>query len=285
LVCFSQSNIGPWLTRFIECSGLHRSLGTHISKVRSLTLDVTSFTPDLVELLCQIGNKNSNTIWEAKFDAIHRPDPRSSREQRLKFITSKYVDRAFVQPLSPTLSQYASPDESILAAVKNNDLQGTLYALALHGSPNTVDPATGLHVIFLALQAADPTPTVPDNELVTSSTGLSSVTFPLAELLVQNGGEITSSIPSSGLSLAAKHYLSQKTAKRASAPPEATPSGAAAPSKASSKASSKHSHQSSSSEFYEPPATLRERQQREKERLQKRVSSGGRLHRAAQLER
>ena len=190
-----------------------------------------------------------------------------------------------MQPLSPTLSQYASPDESILAAVKNNDLQGTLYALALHGSPNTVDPATGLHVIFLALQAADPTPTVPDNELVATSTDLSSVTFPLAELLIQNGGEITSSIPSSGLSLAAKHYLSQKTAKRASAPPEATPSGAAASSKASSKSSSKHSHQSSSSEFYEPPAALRERQQREKERLQKRVSSGGRLHRAAQLER
>lgn len=182
-----------------------------------------------------------------------------------------------MQPLSPTLSQYASPDESILAAVKNNDLQGTLYALALHGSPNTVDPATGLHVIILALQAADPTPTAPDSELVAPSTSLSSVTFPLAELLIQNGGEITSSIPSSGLSLAAKHYLSQKTAKRASAPAEATPSNAAA--------SLRPSHQSSSSELYEPPATLRERQQREKERLQKRVSSGGRLHRAAQLER
>ncbi|PWW72064.1 ArfGap-domain-containing protein [Tuber magnatum] len=268
-------NLGAVLC--IECSGLHRSLGTHISKVRSLTLDVTSFTPDLVELLCQVGNKNSNAIWEAKFDAAHRPDPRSSREQRLKFITSKYVDRAFVQPLSSTLSQYASPDESILAAVKINDLQGTLYALALHGSPNTVDPATGLHVVFLALRAADPVPNVPDNELVAPSANLSSLTFPLAELLIQNGGEIASNIPSSGLSLAAKHYLSQKTAKRSSAPAETAPSNATA--------SSKHGHQPSSGEFYDPPATLRERQQREKEHLQKRVSSGGRLHRAPQLER
>ena len=34
-------NIGIILC--IECSGIHRSLGTHISKVRSLTLDITSF--------------------------------------------------------------------------------------------------------------------------------------------------------------------------------------------------------------------------------------------------
>ncbi|KAJ2575549.1 hypothetical protein EV177_010989, partial [Coemansia sp. RSA 1804] len=35
----------------IECSGIHRSLGTHVSKVRSLTLDVTSFTPPTIAML------------------------------------------------------------------------------------------------------------------------------------------------------------------------------------------------------------------------------------------
>ncbi|CRK34028.1 hypothetical protein BN1708_019371, partial [Verticillium longisporum] len=53
----------------IECSGIHRSLGTHISKVRSLTLDITSFTADIVELLMLVGNRVANMIWEAKLDA------------------------------------------------------------------------------------------------------------------------------------------------------------------------------------------------------------------------
>jgi Arf-GAP with SH3 domain, ANK repeat and PH domain-containing protein len=248
---------------------LHRSLGTHISKVRSLTLDVTSFTPDLVELLCQVGNRNSNSIWEARLDPANRPDPRSSRETRLKFITSKYVDRAFVQSLSPTLSRFASPDESILAAAKSNDLMGALYALALHGSPNTVDPATGLHVIFLALASADPASSSQEKDLSAPPSSLTPTTFPLAELLIQNGGEIPFPLPAGGLSLAAKSYLTQKTAKRITTPA------------VSSLQSSGVSEEGSN-----PPPTLKERQQRERERLQKRVSTGGaRIHRAPQLER
>ena len=78
----------------IECSGIHRSLGTHITKVRSLTLDVTSFTPDIIEILLKVGNRISNAIWEARLDPGLKPGPMSTREQRLHFITSKYADRA-----------------------------------------------------------------------------------------------------------------------------------------------------------------------------------------------
>ncbi|KAL7269765.1 hypothetical protein RUND412_007559 [Rhizina undulata] len=200
----------------IECSGLHRSLGTHISKVRSLTLDVTSFTPDLIELFCQIGNRISNSVWEARLDPMQRPDARSSRESRLKFITAKYVDRAFVEPLSSTLSPYASPDDIILTAVKKNDLHGALYALALHGSPNTIDPATNWHSVFLALAASDTSSPTSDSRDLSPSNSNSSippVTFPLAELLLQNGGEIPV-MPMVGLSHAAKSYIAQKSAKK-----------------------------------------------------------------------
>lgn len=260
---------------YTECSGLHRSLGTHISKVRSLTLDVTSFTPDLIELLCLVGNRVSNSIWEAKLDPSQRPDPRSSRETRLKFITSKYVDRAYVQPLSPTLSQFASPDESILTAVKKNNVPDVLYALALHGSPNTVDPSTSLRAIFLALAAADP-PSTGNSELSPPTTSPSPVTFPLAELLLQNGGEISFPLPTCGLSLAAKNYLAMKTAKRSSAGPSTSTSAGGG------LTAEKHEPMPTSSSAL---ASMRERQQKERERLQKRVSTGARLHRAPQLER
>jgi Arf-GAP/SH3 domain/ANK repeat/PH domain-containing protein len=122
----------------IECSGIHRSLGTHISKVRSLTLDINSFTTDIVELLLLVGNRVANMIWEAKLDQKTKPSPQATREERLKFITAKYVDRAYVEPISTTLSRYATADETLLAAIKKSEVQQVIYALALKANPNVL---------------------------------------------------------------------------------------------------------------------------------------------------
>ncbi|KAL5510504.1 hypothetical protein EMCRGX_G006062 [Ephydatia muelleri] len=48
----------------IECSGVRRMLGSHISRVRSLTLD--EWTPELIAVMVSIGNTVSKSIWEAK---------------------------------------------------------------------------------------------------------------------------------------------------------------------------------------------------------------------------
>ncbi|KAG8652717.1 hypothetical protein MANES_06G126100v8 [Manihot esculenta] len=48
----------------IECSGVHRNLGVHISKVRSLTLDVKVWEPSVLNLFQSIGNIYANSIWE-----------------------------------------------------------------------------------------------------------------------------------------------------------------------------------------------------------------------------
>ncbi|KAF7574685.1 GTPase-activating protein that regulates ARFs (ADP-ribosylation factors) [Pyrenophora tritici-repentis] len=235
----------------IECSGIHRSLGTHITKVRSLTLDVTSFTPDIIEILLKIGNRISNSIWEAKLDGANKPGPMSTREQRLHFITSKYADRAFVAPISPNMSHYSTPEDTLLASVKKNDIQNVLYALALRANPNARDKSRGTHVVFLALAAADPaapsasaspatSPGFPptstssniNSTMHTPSTSTSSTStstpqsprhpFPLAELLLQNGADLPLLPAPIPLSHSARSYLDFKADQRAgkrSAPP------------------------------------------------------------------
>jgi len=239
----------------IECSGIHRSLGTHISKVRSLTLDITSFTLDIVELLLLVGNRVSNMIWEAKLDLSLKPGPQASREQRLKFITAKYVDRAYVEPISSTLSRYATADETLLAAIKRSEIQQVIHALALRANPNVLDKVRGTHPVFLALAAADPAPPSPSiTPSARSETEARTTPFPIAELLVQNGAEIPATMPAFPLGRNAQLYIEQKRGRTAAI--EA--SGA-----------------SLSGSISAGPS---DQLQRDKDaRLQKRISAGGRL--------
>ncbi|WMV08900.1 hypothetical protein MTR67_002285 [Solanum verrucosum] len=48
----------------IECSGIHRNLGVHISKVRSITLDVRVWEPTILDLFRTLGNSYCNSMWE-----------------------------------------------------------------------------------------------------------------------------------------------------------------------------------------------------------------------------
>ncbi|CAM9844376.1 unnamed protein product [Lampetra planeri] len=82
----------------IECSGIHRSLGVHCSKVRSLTLD--SWEPELLKLMCELGNHVINDIYEASAEDVggKKPTPSSSRQEKEMWIRAKYVDRKFLRP-------------------------------------------------------------------------------------------------------------------------------------------------------------------------------------------
>lgn len=67
----------------IECSGAHRSLGVHVSKVRSLTMDELS--NEQKDVLRSLGNQKVNTIYLAGLDGndttigITKLNPNSER--------------------------------------------------------------------------------------------------------------------------------------------------------------------------------------------------------------
>ncbi|KAL3463772.1 hypothetical protein BJX64DRAFT_110625 [Aspergillus heterothallicus] len=254
----------------IECSGIHRSLGTHISKIRSLTLDVHSFSNDIVEILLQVGNRVSNMVWEATLDQSQKPIASSTREQRLRFITAKYADRAFVQSLPSPLSRFPTPDETLLASIKRNDIQGVLYGIALRANVNIADRSRSTHAVFLALAAADPAAPGSTPSSISSSrpsTSVKAIPFPVAELLVQNGAEIPSQPPPIPLSSAAQLYLNQRTARLFNfiAPPPASP-----PDTLGSLPTIRGTGPSSE----QTPSTL---DNREREKLHKRGSAGARF--------
>jgi Arf-GAP/SH3 domain/ANK repeat/PH domain-containing protein len=257
----------------IECSGIHRSLGTHVSKIRSLTLDVHSFSNDIVEILLQVGNRVSNMVWEATLDQSQKPVASSTREQRLRFITAKYAERAFVQSLPSPLSRFPTPDETLLASIKRNDIQGVLYGIALRANVNVADRSRSTHAIFLALAAADPASPGSTTPGLSSrpSTSVKAIPFPVAELLVQNGAEIPSQPPPIPLSAAAQLYLNQRTT-RISGFNHPTPSAAPADTLGSLPTIRGPGGSGAGSE--QAPSTL---DNKEREKLHKRGSAGARF--------
>ncbi|XP_033012201.1 arf-GAP with coiled-coil, ANK repeat and PH domain-containing protein 3 isoform X2 [Lacerta agilis] len=95
---WASINLGILLC--IECSGIHRSLGVHCSKVRSLTLD--SWEPELLKLMCELGNATMNQIYEAQCEemGLKKPTAGSSRQDKEAWIKVKYVEKKFLKQLS-----------------------------------------------------------------------------------------------------------------------------------------------------------------------------------------
>ncbi|XLR63325.1 hypothetical protein S83_013997 [Arachis hypogaea] len=132
----------------IECSGVHRNLGVHISKVRSLTLDVKVWEPSVISLFQSLGNTFANSVWEELLQSrsgfqvdlvstglsrpdkslalfVSKPSQSESLSVKEKFINAKYAEKLFVR--KPKDSQYRLlVAQQIWEAVRANDKK-TVY--------------------------------------------------------------------------------------------------------------------------------------------------------------
>ncbi|XP_052876504.1 ADP-ribosylation factor GTPase-activating protein AGD12-like isoform X1 [Gossypium arboreum] len=92
---WASSNIGVFIC--LKCCGVHRSLGTHISKVLSVTLD--EWSNEQIDAMSEVGgNSAANAIYEAYIpEGFSKPGPDAGIEERKRFIRSKYELQEFMK--------------------------------------------------------------------------------------------------------------------------------------------------------------------------------------------
>uniref|UniRef100_A0A8C3TL68 ArfGAP with SH3 domain, ankyrin repeat and PH domain 2 n=1 Tax=Catharus ustulatus TaxID=91951 RepID=A0A8C3TL68_CATUS len=120
-----STNLG--ILTCIECSGIHRELGVHYSRMQSLTLDVLG-TSELL-LAKNIGNAGFNEIMEfcLPVDEMVKPNPSSDMNARKDYITAKYIERKYARKKH---TDNAAKLHALCEAVKSRDILGLVQVYA-----------------------------------------------------------------------------------------------------------------------------------------------------------
>ena len=111
-----------------KCAGQHRSLGPKDSKVRSLKMDASIWSNELIELFIVIGNKRANDFWAGNLQKDEELQVDSPVEKRKNFITQKYKEGKFRKTLLASLTK-EELNKALCAAVVKPDVLETMALL------------------------------------------------------------------------------------------------------------------------------------------------------------
>uniref|UniRef100_A0A8D3DD00 ArfGAP with SH3 domain, ankyrin repeat and PH domain 2b n=1 Tax=Scophthalmus maximus TaxID=52904 RepID=A0A8D3DD00_SCOMX len=150
-----STNLGVLIC--IECSGIHREMGVHYSRIQSLDLDVLG-TSELL-LAKNVGNASFNEIMEADLSAqdVFKPDPSSDMQARKDYITAKYTEKRFARRLC---ADAASRLQALYEAVRNRDILSLIQVYAegvdlMEAVPQPNEHEPGETVLHLAVRMVD----------------------------------------------------------------------------------------------------------------------------------
>ncbi|XP_064608879.1 arf-GAP with Rho-GAP domain, ANK repeat and PH domain-containing protein 1-like isoform X2 [Liolophura sinensis] len=119
-------NLGIVLCK--KCAGIHRELGSGISRVKSLRMDTKIWTPSLIGLIVAIGNENANNFWEFDMLSDMEIESDTTAQQRKHHIEEKYKHRKFCR-LHPKNANKTALNQELLRVAETDDVLKTMQIL------------------------------------------------------------------------------------------------------------------------------------------------------------
>ncbi|KAJ3840909.1 hypothetical protein F5878DRAFT_708460 [Lentinula raphanica] len=134
---WASHNLGIFIC--VNCATIHRKIGTHITKVKSLTLD--SWSKEQVERMKEMGNLNSNAIYNPN-ELRHPPPPMLTEDERdselEKYIRAKYEYKKFFDKHALVASKLGpSRSSSTVLPQKSDSASASAPSVANLSRPST----------------------------------------------------------------------------------------------------------------------------------------------------
>ncbi|KAL4091738.1 hypothetical protein QTP88_026384 [Uroleucon formosanum] len=134
-----------------ECCSIHRSLGRHISQIKSLSADWNPITLNMVRTLHQA---NVNTLWEHALsdnkNYRKKPTPKDPLSLKEDFIRAKHRQQSFILKSSDTREDL---NQQLHSSVRTSNLETSLRILAQGADPNYYHSEKGNYPLHVAAKA------------------------------------------------------------------------------------------------------------------------------------
>uniref|UniRef100_A0A0K0E244 Arf-GAP domain-containing protein n=1 Tax=Strongyloides stercoralis TaxID=6248 RepID=A0A0K0E244_STRER len=134
---WASHNLGVFVC--INCAGLHRQLGVHISKIKSVNLD--KWTPEQVQFMRLMGNAKAKAVYEAELPVNFirpRSGPGMEHFLRAKYESRKYQLKGWVPPVAKASDLLESIESG--AITKNIKCSSQKSPLPSQQTPSNTTP-------------------------------------------------------------------------------------------------------------------------------------------------